>query len=226
MRLQIVPESFLDRVALTFNLVPLPLGDTQIAFNTARAIMAASVLGVFEAIGKEPLTAAEVARAATSTPARRSSSSTASRPCTTRTTRTRKFALPKRLAKWLLKDSRTSVADKLEFQLIEWNWMARLEDFVRTGKPIEFHANMTAHEWSMYQRGMRDMSATIAEQVGKKLKLPDGAERMLDVGGAHGLYSAALRPEVPEAHQHDPRAARCHRSRPPKSSRGRGSASA
>src|SRR4030095_12719189 len=61
MRLRIVPENFLDRVALTFNLVPVPLGDTQIAFNTARAIMAASVLGVFEAIGKEPLTAEDVA---------------------------------------------------------------------------------------------------------------------------------------------------------------------
>ena len=198
MRLQIVPESLLDRVALTFNLVPVPLGDTQVAFNTARAIMAASVLGVFEAIGKEPLTAEDVAARCNLHPG----ATKQLLHCLTAVHYAHyakgKFSLPKRLAKWLLRDSPTSVADKLEFQLIEWNWMARLEDFVRTGKPIEFHANMTAHEWSMYQKGMRDMSATIAEQVGKKLKLPDGAERMLDVGGAHGLYSAALLKKYPK----------------------------
>ncbi len=192
MRLQIVPESLLDRVALTFNLVPLPLGDTQIAFNTARAIMAGSVLGVFEAIGKEPLSSDEVAARCKLHPG----ATKQLLHCLTAVHYARyangKFSLPKRLAKWLLRDSPTSVADKLEFQLIEWNWMTRLEEFVRTGKPMDFHANMSAHEWSMYQKGMRDMSATIAEQVGKKLKLPAGAKRMLDVGGAHGLYSAAL----------------------------------
>jgi hypothetical protein len=71
---------------------------------------------------------------------------------------------------------------------------------------------MTPYEWSMYQKGMRDMSATIAEQVGKKLKLPHGAERMLDVGGAHGLYSRGAPQEAPEAHEHDPRAAGGHRT--------------
>jgi cyclopropane fatty-acyl-phospholipid synthase-like methyltransferase len=197
MRLQIVPESLLDRIALTFNLVPTPLGDTQIAFNSARAIMAGSVLGVFEAVGKEPLSADEVAARCALHPG----ATKQLLHCLTGIHYLHyangKFTLPRRLAKWLLRDSPTSVADKLEFQLIEWNWMAGLEDFVRTGKPLDFHENMNPHEWSLYQKGMRAMSATIAEQVGKKLDLPAGATRMLDVGGAHGLYSAALLRQYP-----------------------------
>ena len=118
MRLQIVPESLLDRVALTFNLVPVPLGDTQIAFNTARAIMAGSVLGVFDAIGKEPLTADEVAARCNLHPGATKQLLHCLTAVHYANYASGKFSLPRRLAKWLLKESPTSVADKLEFQLI------------------------------------------------------------------------------------------------------------
>src|SRR4029450_3529252 len=112
MRLQIVPENFLDRVALTFNLVPVPLGDTQIAFNTARALMAASVLGVFEAIGKEPLTAEEVAARCKLHPG----ATKQLLHCLTAVHYAHyadgKFSLPKRLEKWLIKDITQSVGGR------------------------------------------------------------------------------------------------------------------
>jgi SAM-dependent methyltransferase len=186
------PETFLERLALAFNVAPVPLAETQVAFNAARAIMAGATLGVFEAVGPGPLLSEEVARRCGTHPG-------ATRQllhCLTGigylTHHGGRFALPPRLRKWLLRDSPTSVVDKLAFQMVEWNWMARLEDFVRTGVPLDFHANMTAAEWSAYQKGMRDLSATLAADVAKKLVLPRRTSSMLDIGGSHGLYSIAL----------------------------------
>ena len=54
------PENLLEWIALKANLAPIPLIDTQVAFNAARAIMAAAELGIYEAIGKKSKTAGEV----------------------------------------------------------------------------------------------------------------------------------------------------------------------
>jgi SAM-dependent methyltransferase len=84
------------------------------------------------------------------------------------------------------------VHDKLVFQLTEWNWITKLEDFVRTGEAIDIHGTMTAPEWSEYQDAMRALAAGAAPELAKKLPMPKGAKRMLDIGGSHGLYSIAL----------------------------------
>jgi hypothetical protein len=61
MKIKNQPENLLEWIALRANLAPTPLVDTQVAFNAARAIMAAAELGVYEAIGKNSKTADEVA---------------------------------------------------------------------------------------------------------------------------------------------------------------------
>ena len=65
MKLSAKPEGVMERVALLFNLAPVPLLDTQIAFNSARSIMAAAALGVFEALGEGEKTAEEIAAVST-----------------------------------------------------------------------------------------------------------------------------------------------------------------
>ena len=50
MKLKIQPQGLLERIALWFNLAPTPLVDTQVAFNAARAIMAAADVGIYEAL--------------------------------------------------------------------------------------------------------------------------------------------------------------------------------
>ena len=39
---------------------------------------------------------------------------------------------------------------KLALQLFEWDLMEKLEDYVRTGKPIDLHSSMSPEQWSMY----------------------------------------------------------------------------
>ena len=192
MKLKIVPENLLERVALRLNLAPTPLVDTQVAFNSARAIMAASALGIFEALGKNSRSHLEIASA-----------------CGTDTEATRqlldclvgigyvswnngKYSMRPKYYKWLLKEYESNLAGKLRFQFSEWNWMNHLEEFVRTGKPLDLHSALQGEEWEAYQEGMRDLSINAARELAKKLKLPGSPTRMLDIGGSHGLFSIEI----------------------------------
>jgi 2-polyprenyl-3-methyl-5-hydroxy-6-metoxy-1,4-benzoquinol methylase len=186
------PENILERIALTFNLAPLPLVDTQVAFNSARAIMAGADLGIYDAIGKGIKTAREISSA-----------------CKTDVHATthllnclvgigylkwndNKYALKPRYYKWLLSEYESNLIGKLRFQKLEWEWMSNLEEFVKSGKPMDFHYHMSASDWASYQEGMRDLSINSAKELAKKIKLPPGATKMLDIGGSHGLYSIEL----------------------------------
>ena len=192
MKLKIAPENLLERIALRFNLAPTPLVDTQVAFNAARAIMAGAALGIFEAIGKDKKNEAEITDA-----------------CKTDPEATRQlidclvgigylkwsggyYSLRPKYYKWLLKEYPSNLLGKLRFQFSEWNWMSGLEEYVRTGQPMELHSVLSAEEWSSYQEGMRDLSINASKELAKKIKLTTSARAMLDVGGSHGLYSIEL----------------------------------
>lgn len=179
-------------MALKLNRAPTPLVDTQVAFNAARAVMAAAELGVYEAVGKTWKSSDEVATL-----------------CNTKPESTRqlldclvgigylkwadgKYALKSRYHKWLLKGSDSNVIGKLRFQIIEWDWMAKLEDYVRTGTTIDLHKSTTDREWRLYQEGMRDLSVNAAKELANKIPIRRGASQMLDIGGSHGLFSIAL----------------------------------
>lgn len=192
MKIKLVPENPLEWIALKLNLAPVPLVDTQISFNAARAIMAAAELGIYEAMGKSSKTSAEI-----------------SKSCNTHGEATKhlldclvgisylqwtdgKYSLKPKYYKWLLKESEANLIGKLRFQLLEWDWMAKLEDYVRTGKTLELHGTIAPKEWELYQEGMRDLSINAAKELGGKIPLPTGATKMLDIGGSHGLYSIEL----------------------------------
>lgn len=197
MKLKAHPENPLEWIALKMNLAPTPLVDTQVAYNAARAIMAAAELGIYEAIGKDQKTAEEIADT-----------------CKTNTHATKqllnclvglgylewsgeRYSLKTRYHKWLLKESEANLIGKLRFQLIEWNWMAMLEDYVRTGKTLQLHSSVNEKEWNLYQEGMRDLSINAAKDLAGKIPVPKNATSMLDIGGSHGLYSIELCKKYP-----------------------------
>ena len=197
MKLKTQPENPLEWVALKLNLAPTPLVDTQIAFNAARAIMAGAELGIYEAIGKKARTADEIAA-----------------ECKTNAHATKqllnclvgigylnwsdeKYSLKTKYHKWLLKESESNLINKLRFQLIEWNWMAMLEDYVRTGNTLQLHNSVNEKEWNLYQEGMRDLSVNAAKELAGKIPISKNATSMLDIGGSHGLYSIELCKKYP-----------------------------
>ena len=94
--------------------------------------------------------------------------------------------------KWLLRDSPNSLADKLLLQFLEWDWMESSEDYVRTGEPLELHSMTDAGDWELYQRGMRAMANAVSAEAIRRMPAPKDLRSMLDIGGSHGYYSAAL----------------------------------
>ncbi len=198
MKLKPTAENPLEWMALKLNLAPIPLVDTQIAFNAARAIMAAAELGIYEAIGKDQKTADEVASACKT----HLHATTQLLNCLVGLGylqwRGGRYWLKKKFHKWLLKESEANLVAKLRFQLIEWNWMASLEEYVRSGKTLQLHSSVNEKEWNLYQEGMRDLSISSAKDLAKKLPVPNQAADMLDIGGSHGLYSIELCKKYPQ----------------------------
>lgn len=197
MKIKLQPENPLEWVALKMNLAPTPLVDTQIAFNVARAIMAAAELGIFEAIGKSSRTAEAIATICNTD----EHATTQLLNCLVGVGYLKwsdgRYSLKTKYHKWLLKESESNLIAKLRFQLIEWNWMAMLEEYVRTGKTLQLHSSVNEQEWKLYQEGMRDLSITAAKELAGKIPIPKNATTMLDIGGSHGLYSIELCKKYP-----------------------------
>ncbi|SNB84486.1 Dimerisation domain-containing protein [Rhodoblastus acidophilus] len=192
MKLAPKPENLLERVALALNLAPRPLLDTQIAFTMARAIQSAAELGMFEALGKSASTFESIAATCGADP-------TATKKlldCLVGIGYARwkdgKYSLTKDMRKWLLRDSAHTLVAKLAFQNLEWDLVGKSSQFVRTGVPLDFHQNATPQDWAIYQDGMRDIASSPAIELAKRLAVPRGATRLLDIGGSHGLYSCEL----------------------------------
>ena len=60
MRIAAQPENLAERIAARMNIVPQPMIETQMAFTLARVVMAATKLGVFEALADGPASAAAI----------------------------------------------------------------------------------------------------------------------------------------------------------------------
>ena len=192
MKIKNQPENLLEWIALRANLAPTPLIDTQVAFNAARAIMAAAELGIYETIGKKSRTGDEVATACNTDPEATKHLLNALVGIGYLQWSNGSYSLKTKYHKWLLKESESNLIGKLRFQLLEWEWMGKLEEYVRTGRTLDMHSNMSEKEWQLYQDGMRDLSINSAKEVAAKFPLSNNATAMLDIGGSHGLFSIEL----------------------------------
>ena len=187
MRLAIQPDTLTERVGLAMNLVPVPLVETQIALVSARAIAAAAELGVFSALVKEPLTAAEIASDCQLSP--RAVEALAGALTATDYLRYRngRYQLSPKSRKWLAAQGAWSLFDYMPHLRDVWEIVAHMEDFLRTGEALEIHSGgLTAEQWSRYQNAMRALAAISATEAAARLPVRTGSTRMLDIGGSHG----------------------------------------
>jgi SAM-dependent methyltransferase len=185
-------ENPLERVVARLNLAPRPLIDTQMAYTLARVVMAGADLGVFRALADGPATAAEIAERCGTDPAATEKLLFALAATDYLDFRDEHYALTKVSRKWLLPDSPTDLTDKLRFQLTEWQFMDRSEEYIRTGQPLELHDLPSGEMWDSYQRGMRAMAGGFAPEMVRRMPVPSGATDLLDIGGSHGYYACEL----------------------------------
>lgn len=192
MRFGAVPENPVEWVIARLNAAPRPLLETQMAYTLARLIMVATKLGLFEALTDGPATADQVAERCGTNPVGTEKLLFALAGAGYLRAQDGGYALTPVSRKWLLRESPHSLADKLLLQFLEWDWIERSEDYVRTGEPLELHSMTSSSDWELYQRGMRAMANSFAGEAVRRMPVPKGARDMLDIGGSHGFYSVAL----------------------------------
>lgn len=192
MRLAAWAEGFVEWLALRLGWVPVPLIESHVAATLARSIMAGVELGIFDALAREPLSAEAVAVRCDTDPHATGLLLKALTASNYLRVEDEQYALTRKSRKWLVSGSRNSVRDKLLLQKIEWRWLAELEDFVRSGRPLDFHSTMSDGERDLYHRSMRALAGVAGREVAWRIPVPKSAMLMLDLGGSHGHFAAEI----------------------------------
>jgi 2-polyprenyl-3-methyl-5-hydroxy-6-metoxy-1,4-benzoquinol methylase len=190
---KLAPDNLTELIGLRLNVAPVPVGEAMFGMPTARAVMAGVRLGVFARLAQGDAAAEALA------------SELELHPAGTRhlldtlvalghvNKKDGRYSLSKRAAKWVDPASGTYVGTFLENCFDFWDWWSNLEEIVRTGKSYEIHGWAPDHpHWETYIRGQYELARLSAEDVARKLHLPDGTKRLIDVAGGHGWFSATL----------------------------------
>ena len=190
MRLDLIAESLLERLALALGRVPSPLAQTHLAFVQARAIMEGVRLGLFDVLAEGAKPAEAVAEACGTHPEATRQLLGALVGARYLKAEGEAYALTRRARRWLVGPD--GVQDKLLYQFYEWELVSTLGTYVETGQPVGIHEAMTPDQWAAYGRAMQAVARLSAGEVARRFPLPRGATTLLDIGGSHGLYAAAL----------------------------------
>jgi len=192
-RLGVRPENPIEALALLSGRVPSGLFETYFAFMAARVVMAATSLGVFEALAQRPDDATGLARRLNLDPAGAEVLLLALRAqdyveeCDGRlhnSAQTERFLLraaPESLTEWIG-----------GFNYDMWEHFGHLEEVVRSGTPIGLHEREVDDPyWERYLRGLFEISRLQAEVVARLIPT-ERPRRMLDLAGGHGGFAMAL----------------------------------
>jgi hypothetical protein len=194
MRYGIQPQGAAERLALWLGLAPIPVIDLLMPLLQARCIMAAVKFGIFEQLRSEPHTAAELAQTlqldhevlelllrvlASSRYLKR---------------RRESYQLTRLARATLLRGSARELCSYVELNYAQWGLIEGLENALCCGQSADFHAQLPASSptWPLYQRAMLELARPIADVLARNVPVPRGAERLLDLGGGHGLFGAAI----------------------------------
>ncbi|HSS79252.1 MAG TPA: class I SAM-dependent methyltransferase [Thermoanaerobaculia bacterium] len=200
MKLGGIPQNPVELTGAILGLLPVPLLDTHVAILLARAVMEGTRLGVFDSLAGGPLTAEEIAARCGGEPRATRKLLEALAGCEYLRFGAGRYSLTRTSRKWLLADAGQSLRDKMLLLFLEWDFLSRTGDFLNTGRPLDFHASLTPEEWGIYQRGMRATVSTWVPEVARRTPVPKGARDFLDIGGSHGLLSAAICRRHPGLH--------------------------
>ena len=144
MRLGLIPENLFDRVANALGMAPPPAMTEAYSPLFARAIVAATETGMFDAIASGSRSAAAVAAACgTDT---RATERLLNLLVTMRYLRYRdgEYRLSKATARWMLREGEESIRDFVLMKRLEWSWIDGLEEHLRSGKPLDVHGTSRA----------------------------------------------------------------------------------
>jgi hypothetical protein len=193
MQYGVIPTSVAERIALFMGAVPLPLIDLSFGVLKARMIMAGVRLGVFQGLAQQPQTHTDLA-----------SRLNLDAGCLDLLLRSLVFAgylelhgehyaLSPLARDTMITGAKRDLTGFAEWHYTQWEFVNHLEDMLRTGEGVDFHATMTdPHAWRHYQKAMLEMARFDAPILARHVPVKKGAERLLDLAGSHGLMGATI----------------------------------
>ena len=199
MKISLQSQNPLEWLALQSGLIPQPILLAHFGFIISKIIGEAIEQGILEAIAQKQQTAPAIAKHCSLNEKAVSALLNALTGLQLVRYNNQKFSLTSSSKKWLLKNSRQSYAAQVLFDSkVCYPWLAQTSEYLRTGKGLQYHNTLEPAEWQLYQDAMQATSGLISQLAAKKIKLPAGATQLLDIGGAHGLYSTALLQKHPQ----------------------------
>jgi SAM-dependent methyltransferase len=194
MRPYMRPDNMLERVALRFNLGPVPVAEALFGQPMARCVMAGQRLGIFASLCEREATAGELAERLGLDPHGTKLLLESLRALGHVEAAGDRYAISGRARRWLdPRNQETYIGTFIENCFDFWNWWDGFEEIVRTGSSVEIHGFDAGDEhWERYIRGQFELARLSAPEVAKALDLGSSPTALLDVAGAHGWFSAML----------------------------------
>jgi SAM-dependent methyltransferase len=195
--------AFIFYLLRLFNLAPVPLLDAQASVVGARALMEANNAGIFHFLAKtgEGKTAHEVSahtgfapdgtllllRALVSTGYLKEQGG--------------RFRNSRWATHWIV-NPKTSLTYMLRLQMFTYKRLEDLGENLKTGGPTANHhmkmdLEVPTKAQETYTRAMREAARMIIPSLLKRVSLPSGPLKLLDIGGAHGEYCRAFSRHYP-----------------------------
>ena len=200
MRVGIIAQTLWERLALALGRVPEPIVEAFPPLVLARSIMAATQLGIFEALAATPLTVENVAAACHTE--RRATAALLAVLVSAGYLRKNigRYRLASKAQRWMCPGSPADVSAYIRYNYLQWSWLGELEGFIQTGVPVACHEHLTPTQWGDYERGMASIARLVLPEVVWRTRLPARATTLLDVGGGHGLAAAHFCQRHPRLH--------------------------
>jgi 2-polyprenyl-3-methyl-5-hydroxy-6-metoxy-1,4-benzoquinol methylase len=194
MRIRPTGDNPIERLALALNLAPLPAGYALYGMTAGRVVGVAQRLGVFTQLLSEPRSVAELAQRLELQLAGARLLCECLAGLELLEQDGERFALARSARKWLDPASPTYVGTWIEHSVSYWEWYGSLERIVKDGGSFEIHAGHEGeHEyWRIYITGQYELARLSADEVARRVRVPQRAGSLLDVAGGHGWFAAAL----------------------------------
>jgi hypothetical protein len=193
MRYGPIPTNIIEQLALWTDRLPVPVMDALFSIMKARGLMAGVSLGVFDALVSTAKTADGLAQELRLD----KTSLELLLRCMVWAGYLRKsgdrYQLSRLSRKMAVSGAEMDLTGFVKWNYVQWRMVEQMETTLKTGRGMDFHSTMTdPQEWAWYQEAMLDIARFDAPLLARTIPIKNGAQRLLDVAGSHGLLGAAI----------------------------------
>lgn len=181
--------------------LPTPLLVAFWGMESSRALIAAVELGVFDALAEKPQTAEQLADGLDLDAAGTEALLNALNGFGYVKRRGGRYSLRRSAKRWLTSGAKTSLSKPFGLLHLLWGEFGDLDERVRSGGARDFHRpERSAEFWRRYEEGLGAAARLTAGSIARAVRFDRPPSRLLDVGGGHGMFSAAFCRRYPDVH--------------------------